>query len=69
MPEGLPTHITFKGFLSSVNSLMLSKVCLPEEGFPTVSTFMVLLSRINSLICTVGESSISFMSFLMFSQR
>jgi hypothetical protein len=43
--KGFPTLLTFIGFLTSMNTLMLSQVWGSSEGFPTFLTFIGLLWR------------------------
>lgn len=48
--EGLPTSVTYIGFLSSMDSLVLNEGRAPAEGFPAFTTFVGLLSSVNSLM-------------------
>lgn len=50
--EGLPTLLTFIGFLPSVDSAMDGEGMLKLEGLPTVNTFLRLLPRVHGLVQT-----------------
>lgn len=43
MPEGLPTLVTLKGLLSSVNSLVANVICLVFKDPSTFTTLIGLL--------------------------
>ena len=50
MAEGFPTLITFVGFLSSVDCLVLSQEGCVTEGLATLTTFVGLLPCVNFLV-------------------
>ena len=68
--EGLPTLVTFKGFLPSVDSLMHHEICALAKAFPTHATCKRFLPRLAFLIFnrarTEGVSLLRFGTLLVF---
>lgn len=56
MAEGFATLGALIGFLSSVNSLVLSQGRAVAEGFPALITLVGLLSSVDCLVLSQGGS-------------
>lgn len=68
--KGLPTFLTLKGFLPSVDSLMHHEICALAKAFPTHAACKRFLPRLAFLIFnrarTEGVSLLSFGTLLVF---
>lgn len=66
--EGLPTFLTFVGFLSCVNPFMCLKGCTNMECFPTFLTFIVFLYSVISLMffgpLAITEGPPTYLTFI-----
>ena len=70
LTKGFVTHVTFERFLSSIISLMTSKVCILSKAPATNITFIWFLSSMNSLmnckVCILTKGFATYITFIWF---